>query len=123
MKRMIVTAVAITLAGCAAQKPVPRPILTTQPPICRSEAECSSKWAQAADSLQRLIMMRIAIHDETYMRTYAMTSVPFMAGEAMKISNGDGTFTIKARFTCRHDCDGLDISAENAFNSSLAFGR
>ncbi|NMZ77514.1 hypothetical protein HBO32_30930 [Pseudomonas nitroreducens] len=123
MRRAIIAAVTICLAGCAAQKPGPRPVLTTQPPICRSDAECSVKWDQAADALQRLIMMRIAIHDETYMRTYAMTSVPFMAGEAMKISNGDGTFTIKARFTCRHDCDGLDVAAENAFNSSLAFGR
>lgn len=123
MKQPILAAITITLAGCVAQPSGPRPVLTTQPPVCRSDAECSSKWAQASDVLQRLIMMRLAIHDETYMRTYVMNSVPFMAGEAMKINNGDGTFTIKAKFTCRHDCDGLDVSAENAFNSSLAVGQ
>ena len=123
MKRTLLAAIALSLAGCAAPKPQPRPVLTTQPPVCRSEAECSSKWAQAAETLQRLVLMRIAIHDDSYMRTYPMTSVPFMAGEAMKVSNGDGTYTIKARFTCRHDCDGLDVSAENLFNSTLAGGQ
>lgn len=117
---LIATAV---IAGCAQQPPAaPAPVTIKPSPVCKGAAQCSTAWIRAHEQLQRMTGMRLAASSDTYLATYPMTRIPHMVGEAYKIDNGDGSFTIKARFTCRHDCRGLDASALNLFNSTVGFG-
>lgn len=119
--RAAIPLLAVTLlAGCAQQPKAPRtPVQVAPSPICTTTAQCSAGWIKAHDQLQTMTGMRLAVASDTYIATYPMRRLPNMVGEAYKIDNGDGTHTIKARFTCRNGCDGLDQSAENLFNTTV----
>lgn len=79
-------------------------------------------WERAIEQVQAISEMKLSVASETYLQTYTSRQFPGMTGEAMKINNGDGTHTIKSRFTCRYECDGLDIRASNLFNSIVSIG-
>lgn len=113
----------LALAGCSQPKPRQvAPVAVSPSPVCRSESACSAAWARASDQIQRITGMQLSVASDDFLQTYPMYRFPFMSGMVNRIDNGDGTQTIKASFTCRSSCEGLDASAENLFNSVVGIG-
>lgn len=120
MRHLALLSLLILAAGCA-QKQARQyaPVDPGPSPICRNESECSQMWAVATQQVQQITRMKVAVATDAYLQTFTSPTAPRMLGQVYKISNADGTKTIKGTFTCPRGCNGLESSAERLFNTMV----
>lgn len=120
MRKLILLLILAATAGCSQkQQRQVEPVDPGPSPVCRNDAECSQMWAVATQQVQQITRMKVAVATDAYLQTFTSQTPSRMLGQVYKISNGDGTKTIKGTFTCPRGCNGLESSAERLFNTMV----
>jgi len=117
--RNLMLIAALALAGC---QTVPEaPIAST--PICRSDADCATKWAAARTYVLAHAQMKIETYSTDFLQTYNPPEYGTqLAARVNKAPMPGGEFRIEAEFWCNNlfGCSESPRQVLDGFNRAVA---